>query len=231
MTNKSFYYFWEHIKKIINDVEQEIKKSLSGNLCNFRKTKYAKDYPEVLRMEYLSLEKALKEFCYDESDEWQELDQHKIAACFCASLINKKVFTFDLQPDIDDKILFSNYNVAYQAALRIIHLYLFDSYNTCKDPDPKNIRKAKEIAERLKNPSFNLSTPETSSSFHTQYDMGRKKALGTNDIFGIKLDLLHFADTLFWIEHYNRQKLEGTIDPKIDLSWRPEIPRKDQVIH
>ena len=228
MKRVDFDYFGKHVHKIIKDRYSTFCKDSCATECKFRYTQYSRNYLDTLYDEFTSIENILTELCYDENDLTKVLDQHKVAACFCASIINKKPFSFELGSNISDAILLSNYDVAFQSALRIVHLYLFDAYNTCKDSDAKNKQKAKEIAKRLKCHGFNLSTPPTSSSFPSQYDKGRLKALCTNDIYGIKLDLLHFADTLFWIEYYNRQRLEETVYPNINLDWKLTIPKKDK---
>ena len=68
-----------------------------------------------------------------------------------------------------------------------------------------------EYADRLAEQGM-LLVPQTSPG-HDEYHDGRIHTLALNDIYGNTFDLLTYSDMMFWIEYYNRQKLEGTIQP------------------
>ncbi len=59
---------------------------------------------------------------------------------------------------------------------------------------------------------------------HDTYKIGRIKAMALNDINNIPFDLLGYSDMLFWIEHFNRQIIENTINVK---SKNPKAFEKD----
>ena len=48
-----------------------------------------------------------------------------------------------------------------------------------------------------------------------EYNAGRQKTLMLNDVFENEFDILICSDMLFWIELYNRQLLEGVLQPKV----------------
>ena len=50
---------------------------------------------------------------------------------------------------------------------------------------------------------------------HDEYNAGRQKTLMLNDVFENEFDILTYSDMLFWIELYNRQLLEGVLQPKV----------------
>ena len=50
---------------------------------------------------------------------------------------------------------------------------------------------------------------------HDEYNVGRQKTLMLNDVFENEFDILTYSDMLFWIELYNRQLLEGVVQPQV----------------
>ena len=149
--------------------------------------------------EYRIVRDELKRKCYSESNRFNSrIDQHKIAACFCKALIQKKVFSFIVNDNISSKMLLSNYELAYTVSLRIIYIYLIDYYILQNSIDCLN----KLIKQEC------LLVPETTES-HDAYHEGRMKTLALNDYYGIPFDLLTYADMMYWIEYYNRQIIEN----------------------
>ena len=52
--------------------------------------------------------------------------------------------------------------------------------------------------------------------------------MALNDIHGNSFDLLGYADMMYWIEMYTRQKIEGTVDPAV-LTRTGSIPGQDSI--
>lgn len=61
-----------------------------------------------------------------------------------------------------------------------------------------------------------LYVPRTSEG-HDEYNIGRQKTIALNDVFGNEFDILTYSDMMFWLEYYNRQILEGSINPDSSL--------------
>ena len=66
------------------------------------------------------------------------------------------------------------------------------------------------------------------SNGHDAYDEGRIISMALNDIHGNSFDLLGYADMMYWIEMYTRQKIEGTVDPAV-LTRTGSIPGQDSI--
>lgn len=204
MEDITYDWLWNKIEKTIIAIEQRITDRYGDvlGLCNFRRT-YGADTKNVIRLEYNKIRDELKSQCYLEADKEKikehQIDQHKIAACMCKAMINKKVFAFDVSLDLPDEIWLCNYRLAYTVSLQIIFLYLIDYY--IKNDE----EKAKQLMEQ-----GTLMVPQTTQS-HDEYNKGRIKTLALNDYYGNEINLLEFSDMLYWIEYYNRQILENKI--------------------
>lgn len=205
MKAESYNWVWENIilksiKNIASAVKDELEKcqtdinfhlvydyDMEGECLNTKK---------AIENQYVKIRDELKRMCYcTDQISLHTIDQHKIAACFCKTLIQKKVFAFDITNDTPDCVLTSNYSLAYAVSLQIVYMYMCESYNR---------NKQLEYLRNLKN-NKSLLGPKTT---HEPYHEGRIKSLALNDYYGIEINLLSYADTMFWIETYNRQLVE-----------------------
>lgn len=208
MTVSTYNWVWTQINKSIESIENELSKvKLNGenavDVMHFRRT-YGVETQDVIKDEYIRIRDRIKSQCYenvnDENGEENRIDHHKIAACFCKALIQKKVFSFALRDNTPSEMILSNYELAYTVSLRIVYFYLIELYKDNGHSD---------IAERLIE-QRTLKVPLTSYS-HDEYNLGRVKTLALNDFYGIELDILTYADMMYWIEYYNRQLLEQKV--------------------
>ncbi len=200
MKDETFSWLW----KEIDASTQSIMNRLNQN-SQVVKLTYGSMGERVIRKRYDQIRDELKSRCYSElvcggSDD-NLIDHHKIAACFCKALIDKKLLKFKMDARSTGELLRSNYELAYTVSLRIVHLYMIYHYQ---------VDGRMDLAEKLKKNGC-LYSPETTPS-HDSYDLGRIKTLALNDHYGIEFDLLTYADMMFWLEYYNRQLLESQID-------------------
>lgn len=213
MKVSTYDWIWDQINKSILEIEDSMSQLvLPGGVraideLHFRRT-YGSATKEEVKDEYIRIRDQLKHQCYadanDENGALNRIDHHKIAACFCKALLKKKVFAFDLRDETPPKMILSNYELAYTVSLRIIYIYLIEAYRN---------EKQFEFADTLIQ-GCTLQVPETSSS-HDRYNDGRIKTLALNDYYGMELDILTYADMMYWIEYYNKQIIEGRIILKV----------------
>lgn len=205
MTSKSFNWIWQQIEETIGDVDRQFSPEVKAQQ-NFQWV-YGGETKKIIEKEYLILRNDLKLRCYagtrDAQGNENLIDQHKIAACMCKAFIQKKIFTFTINDNISQEMLLSNYEVAYAVSLRIIFLYLIEYYLT-----HSHTEYAQVLIDMKK-----LMVPETTVT-HDAYNMGRIKTLALNDYYGFDFDILTYSDMMYWIEHYNRQLIENTIQVK-----------------
>lgn len=199
MKAETFSWLW----KEIDALTQSIMNRLNQNGTVVELT-YGSMGKQVICKRYHQIRDELKSRCYSEltcgSSDDNLIDHHKIAACFCKALIDKKLLKFRMDARATGELLRSNYELAYTVSLRIVQLYMFYNYQADGRPN---------LAEKLRENGC-LYPPETTPS-HDGYDLGRIKTLALNDHYGVEFDLLAYADMMFWLEHYNRQLLEETI--------------------
>lgn len=209
MKVSTYDYIWNQIDKLINAIKENIeslgKDSGNNYIKEFEfKLTYGEKTKEVIKNEYILIRDELKSRCYpsalDENGNPNRIDQHKIAACFCKALIRKKVFSFKVNEKTPPEILLSNYELAYTVSLYIIYIYLEDSYRL----------KNQEGLIRDLVKTCQLEVPSTAKT-HDQYNVGRIKTLALNDYYNIDVDILTYADMMYWIEYYNRQIIENCI--------------------
>ncbi len=211
MKATTFEWLWEQVTDSIKNIENSLSKIVMSDgksaVDSYRFVRtYGDRTKEIIKREYDKIRTKLKSQCYDtdhdENGEENRIDQHKIAACFCQTLLHKKVFSFEISQDTPVPMLLSNYELAYTVSLRIVYFYLIESYL-----NDGNEAIAYKLVEQK-----TLMVPRTSSS-HDEYNIGRIKTLALNDSYGLELDLLTYADMMYWIEFYNRLLLEGRISP------------------
>ena len=205
----TYEWLWEQIESDINNIKKKVTiKNSDITPCNF-KLRYGGDTKEVIRSEYERIKEELKERCYiskvNEKGEINLIDQHKIAACLCKAFVNKKVFSFTLSEETSEEMIRSNYELAYTVSLRVIFLYLEDYY---ADPKTKLDVEIKEFCIKKLQENESLYVPTTTPT-HDTYNLGRIKTLAMNDFYGLEVDLLMYADMLYWIEYYNKHVLEN----------------------
>lgn len=199
MNSDTSEWIWQQIESTIGNIVDSFS-SEEKNKFGFRLT-YEKKTRNVIFSEYELIRNELKQKIYSDAERPKaKIDQHKIAACFCKALIQKKVFSFDIDDSITPRMLLSNYELAYTVSLRIIYIYLLDYYSGTGNY---------EIFQKLMEQKT-LAVPDTTVT-HDKYHEGRKKTLALNDYYGISFDLLTYSDMMYWIEHYNRQILENLI--------------------
>ena len=223
MTENEKSELWKNIESIIKAVEDEINTLINDNpeyrMFGFHRKEYDPSLKEIIFEEYETQNNCLKEMCYEDPTD-QLLDQHKIGACLCASFIKHKVFAFKLYNGLPEEIILSNYRVAFEVSLLVVSMFLVVAYKDSKDEKHKDLLD--KIKMNWKDKCVCMRLPQTTESFKDSYSDGRIKTLAINDIFGKHVDLLLYADMLYWIEYFNRQLLEDTVEPQIDLSWRNE---------
>ena len=208
MKEETFSYIWDQIAvKTILNVESRFSDDFKGKY-NFEKKDLSK-LKKIIHRDYDSIREYLKENYYDtsksEKNPRNRIDNHKIAACICYSFIRNKVFEFDVVDGMPEEMFVSNYEVAYTVCLGFLYATLIAQYKKAGH---------QEFAEDLINQGM-LLVPTTSPG-HDEYHTGRIYTLALNDMYGNTFDLLTFSDMMFWIEFYNRQRIENTLTP-IDL--------------
>lgn len=205
MKDETFKYIWnEIILKSISSLEKcftkEEKEKYKFSTRDLRKIE------KKINADYDSIKKHLKINYYDATksnqDSKNRIDNHKIAACICYSMLRNKVFSFEVRDDMPKRMFAINYELAYTVSLGIIFTTLVAQY--------KNVGR-NDLAEKLLQQRM-LLVPQTSSG-HDEYHEGRIHTLALNDIYGNIFDVLTYSDMMFWIEYYNRQKIEQTLIP------------------
>lgn len=201
MKIETFKWLWAQIQKTIDEIMTRF--ALSGDSDSFHfHLIYGEKTEDVIKNRYIEIRDELKRMCYPETKfEDALLDQHKLAACFCKSIIDKKVFIFDINDQTPEDMIRSNYELAYVSGLRIVQIYMVDYYKEIYGEDSEYVKWLKRES--------GLYGPHTS---HDPYHLGRIKTLALNDYYGVEFDILTYADMMFWIEYYNRQKVENKID-------------------
>jgi len=216
MKDATFEYIWKNI--VLPSIDKV------AELCNecdkikdyeFKKRDLRVVYHRMIG-DYDIVRRQLKNRYYkvdDNDDEKNLIDTHKIAACLCYSMICNKPFSFLIKENMPKKIFLSNYSVAYYASIGFIYASLIAEYN---------INRKGEFAAKLQEYGKMYEPPV--SKGHNDYNEGRIYALAQNDIYGNTFDILAYADMMYWIELYTRQKVENTINP-VPLD-RCELPEK-----
>ena len=130
MTDRTFSWVWGIIEDIIGDIEESLDINERKRLRFHRA--YDRNKSEVvIKEEYTTIRNRLKANYYSRKaldTESNLIDHHKIAACFCQALLQKKIFIFDMDDDISPEMLLCNYRLAYTASLSIIYIFMLDWY-------------------------------------------------------------------------------------------------------
>lgn len=205
MRDETFKYIWDEI--VLKTID-----SFEGLFTEEEKSRYQFTIRKLNTIEkkvfsdYNSIKVHLKSNYYDTTKSDQDLknriDNHKIAACICCSLLQNKIFNFEVYDNMPKRMFTINYELAYTVSLGFIFITLVAQY--------KNIGRD-DLANKLLQQKT-LVVPETSFG-HDKYHDGRIHTLALNDIYGNTFDILTYSDMMFWIEYYNRQMIEDTLDP------------------
>lgn len=205
MKNETFKYIWDEI--VLKTID-----SFEAFFTEEEKSKYKFTIRKLSNIEkkvfsdYNLIKSHLKSNYYDTTKSSQDLknriDNHKIAACICYSLLQNKIFSFEVYDNMPKRMFTINYELAYTVSLGFIFTTLVAQY--------KNIGR-EDLANKLLQQQT-LIVPETSFG-HDEYHNGRIHTLALNDIYGNTFDILTYSDMMFWIEYYNRQMLENTLNP------------------
>lgn len=205
MKDETFKYIWDEIiLKNIFSLEklftEEEKKKYNFSVTNLGKLE------KKIKSDYNLIKNHLKSNYYDarknNHNSKNRIDNHKIAACICYSMLQNKVFSFEVHDNMPKRMFTINYELAYTVSLGVIFTTLVAQY--------KNIGR-NDLANKLLQQHM-LIVPKTSSG-HDEYHEGRIHTLALNDIYGNTFDILTYSDMMFWIEYYNRQMLEQALIP------------------
>ncbi|MBR1598735.1 MAG: hypothetical protein IJ661_07495 [Lachnospiraceae bacterium] len=128
---------------------------------------------------------------------------HKIGACFARAIIKESPIIYSNSIDVPEYIALSNYWLGIVASIYIVRFFLYYAY---REVAPDMCKKMKDVPKFI----YPRTTPG-----HDLYLRGRVKTLAINDGNRRSFDFLGYADMLFWIENYNRQILEETINPMV----------------
>lgn len=201
MKIETFEWIWTQIQKTIDEITDRFMASGQKDSFHFRLL-HGQETENVIKNRYIEIRDELKRMCYPATEfKTARLDQHKLAACFCKAIIDKKVFAFDINDQTPAEMIRSNYELAYVSGLRIVQIYMIDYYSRNDGEDSEYVRWLKR--------EEGLYGPRTT---HDSYHLGRIKTLALNDYYGVEFDVLTYADMMFWIEYYNRQKIENKIE-------------------
>lgn len=162
---------------------------------------------------YLDNTEKTREAVYKEYQSYREIihadyfrgkkyDVHKIGACFARALIVVSPISFDGDANVPEYVALSNYWLGIIASVYIVRFFLFYAYQKVNP----------EICCKMEQRKGRFEYPRTTPG-HDLYLRGRVKTLAVNDGNNRSFDFLGYADMLFWIENYNRQILEDTINP------------------
>ena len=198
MTSDDFEYIWEHvIIKTANDVIRDINTTQSSDLLQLS---VDEDVKERVYNAYQKHRYEIKARYFDVGDERTNLmDVHKICSCIAGALIQEKIVRINPLNAEEIPVLagLSNYAIAFLSSVHFLYISLLSNYLKTNDQDAYN----------LLDKQATILFPQTNEG-HDEYVMGRIKALALNDAYNNKLDVLAFADMMFWIELYNRKHIE-----------------------
>ena len=220
-----FQYFWEKIvlptlESVLNEADSDFKEAVGfgyayGNLDEYKQNvkRYYREKRQWLKNYYLPHEDTAR------------LDQHKIGAVWCRTLLANKPFAFDAKAAvqfIDAKFpttdvypgsggygdnsawfvknVYANYRAAYLVSLGIVYCYLV--YD-CSE-------KGNDLPDYLRDGGYEyfkekgrLRCPLPRKG-HTDFTASCIIALMKNDINHRDFDYLSYATVLYQIEYYNK---------------------------
>ena len=222
---RCFAYFWNvlvlpTIKLVFDEIDPDFKEKVGLVYAYDDKGQYKRDVMAF----YREKREWLKQI-YLPHEKHPRLDQHKLGALWCRTLLAYKPFYFNYKkavkyvnnrfkgPEDDDvfsepedhsewfvKNLYANYRAAYLVSTGIVYLYLL--YD-CKE-------KKEDLADYLKDGGFEyflsnggLIVPPTRKG-HSDFANSCVIALEKNDINCRDFDYLTYAIMLYQQEYYNK---------------------------
>ena len=207
MDKNTFKYIWDKIADpVIKQIDVQCRGVLeeTGPDMYFELVDGNKLYRNI-KHTYEKVKDSLKENYYKNEDTINKgnlIDVHKIAACLCYSFIQNKPFDFKIKRNMPWDIFLSNYKAAFNVSTGFVYISLIADYF---------INGYDEFANKLLDQK-SIRLPITSKG-HDDYSIGRINALALNDLYGNTFDLMSYADMMFWIEYYNRQLVEQSLNP------------------
>lgn len=197
----TYNFLWERaIEPQIVDIARFLEKTYSVEQHYNFQVRELNEYKEALYTNYTDIKDSLKQDFFfmgtKQNPDDSLIDIHKISACFCKSMMEHKVFRFKLMESIPVPVLLCNYCAAFSVSLGTMYLNLLAEYKKEGKIDQYNRLKEQQ----------HFCFPSTNTG-HDSYPYGRIKALALNDIYGRDFDLLGYADMMYWIEEYNKNKL------------------------
>lgn len=207
MKRETYDFFWRKVflPQITMTTDELIQRYRADEKYHLR-TKNLEECREKIFSDYEKNRDDLKQrFFFMKPDEEKKehlIDIHKIAACFCKSALQNKMFLFDMREDIPTELFLCNYTIAYTISVGIMYENLLGEYKKALIHDAAAGEKY-EILRR----QGRFIMPETNPG-HDSYAIGRIKTLALNEIYGIDFDILTYSDMMYWIERYNKELLE-----------------------
>lgn len=131
------------------------------------------------------------------------IDNHKIVSALMCALLHNRCIEYDLDKSLPKQIYLANYYVSFLAGVRCLFLLRIGT-----DAYLKRNAWAEMLMEQK-----NFRFPTTSKG-HDPYVLGRVKALALSDANQAPFDLLGYADMLFWIEKFNMDHIEQSVQFK-----------------
>lgn len=222
---RSFSFIWDRIVEptitlVYNEIDNDFKKAAKLDFSY----KDISDYKNDIKEFYREKREWLKDV-YLPHQQNPFLDEHKLGAIWCRTMLAFKPFYFDLKvatkfvedkfhiedpysenpediPNNSDwftKNIYSNYRVAFLVSIGIVYLYLL--YD-CKE-------MGKDVPEYLYGAYNYFSSKKTlrcpiTTEAHNDFQTSCIISLQKNDVLNRDFDYLTYAIMLFQLEHYNR---------------------------
>lgn len=193
MNDINYDYIWRKlvvptIDSYIEDIPKHIIEAYSVKVRDLKTMK------KKINIDYHQERDALKKNFHNGLNGSGRIDEHKIAACICKSLVDNKPIDYKLDSDLPNVLLFANYTVAFNTSIGIIFIHLLNIYNATDDKVAIN----KMLANR------GLFFPDTTET-HDSYEKGIIKMITLNDLYGKGFDLLAYSNIMYSLEEFNKQ--------------------------
>lgn len=222
---RSFDYIWEKVVfPSISFVDEQMDADFKEAAGVCRAYENDSDFKEDVMEFYREKREWLKSI-YLPHEKNPVLDEHKLGAIWCRTMLAYKPFYFDIEaaenfvekkfgtnqakgtdpeelPNNSEwftKNIYSNYRVAFIVSIGIVYLYLLYDCKEKGENLPEYLRDAYEYFRERKT----LRRPRTTEA-HNDFETSCIIALQKNDIQNRDFDYLAYAIILFQLEHYNR---------------------------
>jgi hypothetical protein len=191
---------------IVNSIDTNTSTQINLTILDNKKHKVSINYDRN--------RKFLKKNYYLGSSKQSKICHHKIASCYCSSLIQNKLIKFNLSKIRSKEILSNiasiNYELAFLSGLSIVYYYLIDYYELNEDISIEE--REYSINHLLKNRILEYPTV---SDTHDSFYEGIIKMMGIQDLNSDKFDLLGFSYIYYFIEEYNKSKINSDFNKSI----------------